>query len=82
MLIHPAELTHASEKFELTTKECGAVQEMRSWEGLRGGCHFVGCAAVANQLAAAWMWLAGAILVEYGSLILASMLYYFAKPMI
>ena len=26
-----------------------------------GRYHFVGCAAVANQLAAAWMWLAGAI---------------------
>ena len=26
-----------------------------------GGYRFVGCAAVANQLAAAWMWLAGAI---------------------
>ena len=26
-----------------------------------GGYHFVGCAAVANQRAAAWMWLAGAI---------------------
>ena len=25
-----------------------------------GGYHFVGCAAVANQLAAAWMWLTGA----------------------
>ena len=37
---------------------------IRSW--LRnsepgGGYHFVGCAAVANQLAATWMWLAGAI---------------------
>ena len=26
-----------------------------------GGYYFVGCTAVANQLAAAWMWLAGAI---------------------
>ena len=37
---------------------------IRSWlrnSEPRGGYHFVGCAAVANQLAAAWMWLAGAI---------------------
>ena len=56
---------------------------MRSWRwrwpvalavGLRGGYHFVGCAAVANQLAAAWMWLTGAIHAEYGSLILSHFL--------
>ena len=47
MLVRPPELTHDSEKFEFTTKECGAER------GLRGGYHFVGCEAVANQLAAA-----------------------------
>ena len=52
MLLRSAELTHASEKCDFTTKEFGADKEIRS---------FVGCAAVANQLAAAWMWLAGAI---------------------
>ena len=50
ILIHPAEFTHASEKFEFTTKEFGASGAGRS---LRGPYHFVGCAAVANQLAAA-----------------------------
>ena len=40
MLLRSAELTHASEKFDFTAKEFGA----RS---------FVGCAVVANQLAAA-----------------------------
>ena len=55
MLIRSAELTHASEKFDFATKKCGTGR------GLRGGYHFVGCATVANQLAAAWMWLAGAL---------------------
>ena len=50
MLLHPAEFTHASEKFEFTTKEFGASGAGRS---LRGPYHFVGWAAVANQLAAA-----------------------------
>ena len=51
MFLRPAEFTHASDKFEFTTKEFGASGAGRS---LR-----VGWAAVANQLAAAWMWLAG-----------------------
>ena len=58
---------------------------MRSWGGgggVRGGYHFVGFETVANQLAAAWMWLTGAMPVEYGSLMLASMLCYFAKTII
>ena len=58
MLLRPAEFTHTSEKFEFTTKEFGASGAGRS---LRGPYHFVGWAAVANQLAAAWMWLAGAM---------------------
>ena len=65
MLIRSAELIHVSEKFEFPTKECGALAV-----ALRGGYHFIGCAAVANQLTTAWMWLAGAMPVEYGSLIL------------
>ena len=55
MLLRPAEFTHASEKLEFTTKEFGASG------ALRGPYHFVGWAAVANQLAAAWMWLASAM---------------------
>ena len=61
MLLRPAKFTHASEKFEFTTKEFGASGAGRP---LRRCCcpyHFVGWAAVANQLAAAWMWLAGAM---------------------
>ena len=54
MLLRSAELTHASNKFDFTTKEFGTDKEIRSQELRR-------CAAVANQLAAAWMWLAGAI---------------------
>ena len=49
MLLCSAELTHASEKFDFTAKEFGADKEIRSQELLR-------LAAVANQLAAAWMW--------------------------
>ena len=54
MLLRTAEFTHASEKFEFTTKEFGAKRR------LGGRCvvarcpyHFVGWAAVTNQLAAA-----------------------------
>ena len=50
MLLRPAELTHASDKFEFTTKEFGASGAGRS---LRGPYHLVRWAAVANQLAAA-----------------------------
>ena len=32
MLLHPAELTHASDKFDFTTKEFGADKEIRSKE--------------------------------------------------
>ena len=47
---------------------------MRDLLGLRGGYPFVRFAAVANQLAAAWMWLADAIPVEY--LLRYSLLYF------
>ena len=50
MLLRPVEFTYASDKFEFTTKEFGASVAGRS---LRGPYHFVGWAAVANQLAAA-----------------------------
>ena len=46
MLLRSAELTHASEKFDFTTKEFGADKNF-------GARSFVGCPAVANQLAAA-----------------------------
>ena len=61
MLLRPTEFTHASEKFEFTTKELGARGAGRSLRSCRCPYHFVGWAAVANQLAAAWMWLAGAM---------------------
>ena len=61
MLLRPAEFTHASEKFEFTTKEFGARGAGRSLRRCRCPYHFVSWAAVANQLAAAWMWLAGAM---------------------
>ena len=61
MLLRPAEFTHASEKFEFTTKEFGARRAGRPLRRCRCPYHFVGWAAVANQLAAAWMWLAGAM---------------------
>ena len=41
MLLRPAEFTHASDKFEFTTKEFGASGVGRS---LRGPYHFVGWA--------------------------------------
>ena len=53
MLLHPAEFTHASEKFEFTTKEFGAGRAGRPLRRCRCPYHFVGWAAVANQLAAA-----------------------------
>ena len=37
------------------------TKKFEAGRGLRGGYHFFGCAAVANHLAAAWTWLAGAI---------------------
>ena len=46
MLFRSAELAHASEKFDFTTKEFGANKKF-------GARSFVGRAAVANQLAAA-----------------------------
>ena len=61
MLLRPAEFTHASEKFEFTMKEFGASGAGRSLRRCRCPYHFVSWAAVANQLAAAWMWLAGAM---------------------
>ena len=61
MLLRPAEFTHASEKLEFTTKGFGASGAGRSLRRCRCPYHFVGWAAVANQLAAAWMWLAGAM---------------------
>ena len=59
MLLHPAEFTHASDRFEFTTKAFGASGAGRSLHRCRCPYHFVGWVAVANQLAAAWMWLAG-----------------------
>ena len=53
MLLRPAEFTHASEKFEFTTKKFGASGAGRSLRRCRSPYHFVGWAAVANQLAAA-----------------------------
>ena len=61
MLLRPTEFTHASEKFEFTTKGLGARGAGRSLRSCRCPYHFVGWAAVANQFAAAWMWLAGAM---------------------
>ena len=61
MLLRPAEFTHVSDKFEFITKEFGASGAGRSLRRCRCPYHFVGLAAVANQLAAAWMWLAGAM---------------------
>ena len=61
MLLCLAEFTHASDKFEFTTKEFGASGAGRSLHRCRCPYHFDGWAAVANQLAAAWMWLTGAI---------------------
>ena len=37
------------------------IRSSLSYSEPGGGYRFVGCAAVANQLAAAWMWLAGAM---------------------
>ena len=61
MLLRPAEFTHASEKFEFTTKGFGASGAGRSLRRCRCPYCFIGCAAVANQIAAARMWLAGAM---------------------
>ena len=83
MLLRPAEVTHALEKFEFTTKEFGASG---SWEvvaslplpvplrRLGGG----GQSARSSLNVIGWRHA-----VEYGSLKLASLLFcYFAKPMI
>ena len=56
MLPRSDELTHASEKFDFAW-----IRSLLRNSEPGGGYHFVGCAAVANQLAAAWMRLAGAI---------------------
>ena len=70
MLLRSAELTHASEIFDFTTKEFGADKEIRSQEfrRLRGG---------GQKLEAAWMWMCVGWrhTVEYGSLKLASILF-------
>ena len=67
MLLRSAELTHASEKFDFTTKEFGADKETRSQElrRLRGG----GQSARSSLNVIGWRHT-----VEYGSLKLASML--------
>ena len=59
-----------NERMRYINKECS----VRDLLGLRGGYPFVRFAAVANQLAAAWMWLADAIPVEY--LLRYSLLYF------
>ena len=76
MLLRPAEFTHASEKFEFTTKEFGASGAGRSvpLRRLGGG----GQSARSSLNVIGWRHA-----VEYGSLKLASLLFcYFAKPMI
>ena len=85
MLLRPAEFTHASDKFEFTTKEFG-LRSQKSWEAvaslplpvplrrLGGG----GQSARSSLNVIGWRHA-----VEYGSLNLASSLFcYFAKPMI
>ena len=67
MLLRSAELAHASEKFDFTTKEFGADKEIRSQElrRLRGG----GQSARSSLNAIGWRHT-----VEHGSLKLASIL--------
>ena len=67
MLLRSAELTHASEKFDFTTKEFGADKEIRSQElhRLCGG----GQSARSSLNVTGWRHT-----VEYGSLKLASIL--------
>ena len=68
MLLRSAELTHASEKFDFTTKEFGADKEIRSQElrRLRGG----GQSARSSLNVIGWRHTVG-----YGSLKLAFILY-------
>ena len=67
MLLRPAELTNASDKFDFTTKELGAGKEIRSQElrRLRGG----GQSARSSLNVIGWRHT-----VEYGSLKLTAIL--------
>ena len=82
MLLRPAEFTHASEKFEFTTKEFGASRAERSLRRC-----VVAVARTTSSVGRRWPISSNVIgwrhAVEYGSLKLASLLFcYVAKPMI
>ena len=79
MLLRPAEFTHASEKFEFTTKGFGASGAGRSLRRCRCPYCLVGGQSARSSLnVIGWRHA-----VEYGSLKLTYLLFcYFAKPMI